>query len=207
MYSSLTFILINSIYIHSANSNLIVSEVEFKDVYSSYQYLTRRLLENYPTCEFLNTTFPPPKGSDAKIYTFGNVSFAEVLINVSVRLKVERIVEMDVQQQSLALVMDELITWKDNSLSWELNDEQLVLPINVLHININHIWIPDIYPDNVVYTEKINNPYIDVDHEGMVYYKIRSQHTLPCAVNVNMFPYDVHECTYTLSQRMKSPSR
>ena len=60
-------------------------------------------------------------------------------------MKTDRIVKMDIEGQSLVLVLDELFFWQDQNLTWQDNEG-----LHDILLKAEQIWTPDIYAENIL---------------------------------------------------------
>ena len=68
-------------------------------------------------------------------------------------LVTDRIVKVDIDSQSVVLVVDEYFLWKDENLSWYDVKEGPCLPDIMLMAK--NIWTPDIVPGNIIEKESM----------------------------------------------------
>lgn len=194
-------VLLHRIYITGASDeteNKTYRELEgdlFNEVYSSGDWLKTQLIKNYPTYKHDNQTFPPPKGSEV---TFFKGDIQAIVVDVDCYLRIKRIVRMDVEQQALTLVVEESYIWTDESLSWNASNENLSFPIYYLSLDRNKVWTPKIYAEGALDEKDLFVSPVIAWYDGFTWMKRISQYSIPCAVNVQNFPFDVHNCSVQL---------
>lgn len=172
---------------------------EFLDDYVTLQDLIYR---NYPKFKSSNGVFPPPQGgSDVIIEEMFGDNVTTISTRVHVSVQTQRVVKMDIEQQSVLIKVKETYGWLDESAAWWNKDYNLTSAIWALNLDKNRIWTPPIFAKNVLKEEIISDikQVLCFEH-GYCKVNKQVQYTVPCNINVREFPFDIHDCTLVLSQ-------
>ena len=74
------------------------------------------------------------------------------VLQVYIYMRTDRIIKMDIKEQSLDLVLDELFCWQDKNLTWQ-DDAGL----HTIILKAGHVWTPDIYAENILEEKTIRS--------------------------------------------------
>lgn len=200
----IVFVLLRSLFI-AGNSeesvkNVNVIDNKFPDV---YQRLKIDIYSKYPNFSKIDNGYPMPKGSkvvkEDMYHPFGEKGYS-IITPVEVLITTNRVVQMDIDKQSLILVVEETISWIDESLKWDKNITSDII-ISSLIFNANQVWMPPVFARNVLKQEIIRDwTNVYIWDTGKSWSKRIIAYTIPCTVNVRTFPYDVHNCKLLISQ-------
>ena len=69
-------------------------------------------------------------------------------------MKPDRIVKMDIEEQSLVLVLDEVFLWRDQNLTWQ--DD---IGLHEIMLKADQVWTPAIYAYNILEEEIIRQVF------------------------------------------------
>ena len=136
------------------------------------------------------------------------------LDNISLRynkymynLQVLRINTVDVEKQSLVVLVSQTLSWKDFSLNNTMD-----LPgknyLYVVSIHADKIWTPPISPANVFKSEVVYDPEeVKCGLTGYCFQQKWIEYTIPCSLHLQVFPFDRQTCELTLSQPIDQSTR
>uniref|UniRef100_A0A914UZL9 Uncharacterized protein n=1 Tax=Plectus sambesii TaxID=2011161 RepID=A0A914UZL9_9BILA len=122
--------------------------------------------------------------------------------NVTLNPGLFSIVDTDEASESIVIAQTFRMMWKDFFLSWNPNEyggmKQLLIPLSL-------IWHPDIFVINLIEIE-ITLPeeknYASINYDGSVLVTVPEIVTFHCKYHINMFPFDVQNCTMRFTSWM-----
>uniref|UniRef100_A0A914ULY4 Uncharacterized protein n=1 Tax=Plectus sambesii TaxID=2011161 RepID=A0A914ULY4_9BILA len=127
--------------------------------------------------------------------TLRPIEDTDSVTNVTLNPALYSILKTDEAAECIVIVQSFRMIWKDIFLSWDPSEfggmKQLMIPIN-------RIWYPDITFLNLIEMTIVvpeDNNYARINYDGTVLTTIDEVVTLHCKYYINMFPFDVQNCT------------
>ena len=121
------------------------------------------------------------------------------VINVTFAAAIYQIVDFDAKAETLSTLMWPLICWNDINIRWNPEENG---GIDLIRINQNEIWVPDLVPYNDVGswdTEKYKNLIpLFARSDGKVCWMFPTIMETICTMDVYKFPYDMQRCQVQL---------
>uniref|UniRef100_A0A914XC62 Neurotransmitter-gated ion-channel ligand-binding domain-containing protein n=1 Tax=Plectus sambesii TaxID=2011161 RepID=A0A914XC62_9BILA len=134
--------------------------------------------------------------------TLRPIEDTDSVTNVTLNPALYSILKTDEAAECIVIVQSFRMIWKDIFLSWDPNEyggmKQLMLPIS-------RIWYPDITFLNLIEVVIIvpeDNNFASISYDGTVVTNIDEVVTLHCKYHINMYPFDVQNCTMHIGSWM-----
>ncbi|XP_033632820.1 acetylcholine receptor subunit alpha-like 1 [Asterias rubens] len=114
-------------------------------------------------------------------------------VHVTIRLRIDQIVEFDVSKQQLTVNGWLEMTWKDEYLVWNPDNYD---GVNEIFVSESDIWIPKLKLLQNVAFEFLTMDEVElwVTSDGTVQWHAPIMCKIYCAVEVSKFPFDVQYC-------------
>ena len=129
-------------------------------------------------------------------------------VNVTIRLSLRKIQDLDEKEQSLKTTINLDLYWKDEFLTWNSSEyggiKSLVFPYN------KNIWVPDIMIYNALDKSEdygIEGSTIQLYQNGQVYAWTQVVLYTECEIKSKKYPLDEQTCSIVFSKFMNTDER
>ena len=114
-------------------------------------------------------------------------------VNISVTFRLQNILQLDMNDQVLAIFGWFQIRWYDKSLSWDTD----LYSVDTVFLQADKIWRPDVVLYNSI--EPLDQltkleMQIKVDSDGLVTWNIGTLFQYRCFLDMRLFPFDTQRC-------------
>ncbi|CAL8080339.1 unnamed protein product [Calicophoron daubneyi] len=131
------------------------------------------------------------RGYEASVRSLGKPSDKMV---VQVRIRLQRIVNLNERTQVLTTLVFIEQTWRDKYLRW---NQTLFGNVRTLRVPAKQIWTPDTFVFNnadSLHSGFLKSMHVAVESSGRVIWRVPAQLKTSCEMDVSLFPFDSQTC-------------
>ena len=113
-------------------------------------------------------------------------------ITLEYGLEINDLVYFDQKSENIELSMTNVLSWKDNYLTWNLTDRSP----KYITTYLDNIWQPDFELYNAAAKPNVfeKNPVVKLYHDGTIEYIRHIKYSFSCKLDLTGFPYDTQNC-------------
>ena len=113
-------------------------------------------------------------------------------ITLEYGLEINDLVYFDQKSENIELSMTNVLSWKDNYLTWNLTDSSP----QYITTYLDNIWQPDFELYNAAAKPNVfeKNPVVKLYHDGTIEYIRHVSYSFSCKLDLTGFPYDTQNC-------------
>ena len=127
-------------------------------------------------------------------YTKYNLPVLDSSESITLRygLEINDLVYFDQKSENIELSMTNVMSWKDNYLTWNITDRSPKYITTYLY----NIWQPDFELYNAAAKPNVfeKNPVVKLYHDGTIEYIRHVSYSFSCKLDLTGFPYDTQNC-------------
>ena len=117
---------------------------------------------------------------------------------VQIETYLENLLEVDTRRQTFTITFWRRAYWRDLRLSWSTTDWPKVDVLNFDSATAKEIWQPDEIIYEVLRSTSESNSGVMVFPDGSCQRHVQFVTTIPCNMDVSLFPFDTQHCTFTV---------
>jgi hypothetical protein len=121
---------------------------------------------------------------------------------VQIETYLENLLEVDTRRQTFTITFWRRAYWRDLRLSWNTTDWPKVDVLTFDSATAKEIWQPDEIIYEVLRSTSESNAGVMVSPDGSCFRTIQFVTTIPCNMDVSLFPFDTQHCTFTVGSSM-----